>query len=109
MSAINPTIALLYAQTTHAAKLANESVAALATQPEMSKLLAAETAKQEKHLVQEVQKGEALGKLGDDASPGRDGRRFGSRRRQRAKPPHEVEETRAPPDALLGNLLDLKI
>jgi hypothetical protein len=108
MSAIHPTVALLYAQTNLAAKFANETVAALATQPEMSKLLAAELAKQEKQQVQETQKGEATGKLVDDGS-GQGRRHFGSRRRQRAQPPPEEEETRAPPDALLGNLLNLKI
>ena len=108
MSAIHPTVALLYAQTDLAAKFANETVAALATQPEMSRLLAAETAKHEKHQVQEAQKGEPS-KLVDDGSSGHGRRQFGSRRRQRAQPQPEEEETRTPPDALLGNLLNLKI
>ena len=108
MSAIHPTVALLYAQTGLAAKFANETVAALATQPEMSRLLAAEMAKQEKQQVQETQKGDPPGKLVDDGSSG--GRRhFGSRRRQRAHAPPEEEHARAPADALLGNLLNLKI
>ena len=107
MSAIHPTVALLYAQTSLAAKFANETVAALATQPEMSRLLAAEIAQQEKHQVQETQKGDPPGKLVDDGSSG-GGRHFGSRRRQRAHTPPE-EEKRAPADALLGNLLNLKI
>ncbi|MCL2123912.1 MAG: hypothetical protein FWH34_07440, partial [Desulfovibrionaceae bacterium] len=77
MSAIHPTVALLYAQTTLAAKFANEAVAALATQPEMSKLLAAETAKQEKQQVQEAQKGESSDKLAGDGSSGHGRRHFG--------------------------------
>jgi hypothetical protein len=108
MSAIHPTIALLYAQTSLAAKFAHEAVAALATQPEMSKLLAAELARQEKQQVQETQKGDPPGKLVDDGSSGRR-RQFGSRRRQRAQPPPGEEHARAPADALLGNLLNLKI
>jgi len=109
MSAIHPTVALLYAQTSLAAKFANETVAALATQPEMSRLLAAEMAKHEKHQVQETQKGDPSAKLVGDGSSGHGGRHFGSRRRQR--PPHTTEEetARPPADALLGNLLNLKI
>ena len=108
MSAIHPTVALLYAQTGLAAKFANEAVAALAMQPEMSKLLAAELAKHEKQQVQETQKGDPPGKLVDDgASGGR--RQFGNRRRRRAHPPPEEEHARAPAGALLGNLLNLKI
>jgi len=109
MSAIHPTVALLYAQTNLAAKFANEAVAALATQPEMSRLLAAEMAKQEKSQVQEAQKGDPSGKLVGDGSSGHGRRHFGSRRRQRAPAPPEDENIRAPTDALVGNLLNLKI
>ena len=109
MSAIHPTVALLYAQTNLAAKFANETVAALAMQPEMSKLLAAEMSKQEKRQVQEAQKGDPSGKLVGDGSFGDGHRHFGSRRRRRAHSPPEEENTRAPTDALLGNLLNLKI
>ena len=109
MSAIHPTVALLYAQTNLAAKFANEAVAALATQPEMSKLLAAETAKQEKQQVQETQRGDASDKLARDGSSGQGRNHFGSRRRQRAQPPSEEANTRAPTNVLLGNLLNLKI
>ena len=109
MSAIHPTVALLYAQTSLAAKFANEAVAALATQPEMSKLLAAEMAKQEKQQVQVTQKGDPTGKLIEDGSSGHEHRHFGSRRRQRAQPAPEEENARAPTNALLGNLVNLKI
>jgi len=109
MSAIHPTVALLYAQTSLAAKFANETVAALATQPEMSKLLAAEIAKQEKRQVQETQKGDPSDKLVGDGSSGHGRRHFGSRRRQRPHLPPEEEPVRSPADALLGNLLNLKI
>ena len=108
MSAIHPTVALLYAQTNLAAKFANEAVAALATQPEMSKLLAMEMAKQEKQQVQEVQKGDASDKMVGDGSSGQGHRHFGSRRRQRTLPPPE-EDARAPANPLRGNLLNLKI
>jgi len=109
MSAIHPTVALLYAQTNLAAKFANEAVAALATQPEMSKLLAAEMAKQEQQQVQKAQKGDASDKLVGDGSSGQGRQYFGSRRRQRAQPPPEDENARAPTHALRGNLLNLKI
>jgi hypothetical protein len=109
MSAIHPTVALLYAQTNLAAKFANETTAALATQPDMSKLLAAEIAKQEKRQVQETQKGDPSGKLVGDGSAGHGHRRFGSRRRHRAHPPPKEEDARAPTGALVGNLLNLKI
>ena len=109
MSAIDPTVSLLYAQTSLAAKFANETVAALATQPEMSKLIAAETAKHEQHQVQEAQKGDSPDRLVDDGTSGHGRGRFGSRRRQRAQPTPEAEEAPAPPDGLLGNLLNLKI
>jgi hypothetical protein len=108
MSAIHPTVALLYAQTNLAAKFANEAVAALATQPEMSKLLAMEMAKQEKLQVREVQKGDASDKMVGDGSSGQ-GRHFGSRRRQRTLPPPEEDNVPAPANALRGNLLNLKI
>ncbi|MCL1986242.1 MAG: hypothetical protein FWG59_07330 [Betaproteobacteria bacterium] len=109
MNTIHPTVALLYAQTNLAAKFANETAAALATQPEMSKLLAAEMAQHEKRQVQETQKGDPSGKLAGDGSSGYGHKRFGSRRRQRAHPPPEEEEVRASADVLLGNLLNLKI
>ena len=108
MSAIDPTVSLLYAQTSLAAKFTNETVAALATQPEMSRLIAAETAKQEQHQVQEAQKGDSPGKL-DDGTSGHGRGQFGSRRRQRAQAPPEAEESPTPPDGLLGNLLNLKV
>ena len=109
MNAIHPTVALLYAQTNLAAKFANETTAALATQPEMSKLLPAEMVKQEKQQIQEAQKGDPSGKLVGDGSSGHGGSQFGSRRRQRAQPPSEEKEARESPNALLGNLLNLKI
>ena len=109
MSAIHPTVALLYAQTSLAAKFAHETVAALASQPEMSKLLAGEMAKLEKQQVQETQKGDPSGKLVGDGSSGHGGRHFGSRRRQRPHLPPEAEKPRPPADVMLGNLLNLKI
>jgi len=108
MSAIHPTVALLYAQTNLAAKFANEAVAALATQPEMSKLLAAEMVKQEQRQVQVAEKGDPSGKLVGDGSAGQGRQHFGSRRRQRAHPPPETGP-REPTNALVGNFLNLKI
>lgn len=110
MSLVNPTVALLYAQTGLAAKFANEAVASLAAQPEIAKRMAAELTNQERMQVQEMQKGDPTGRMIGDGGERRGGRQFGSRRRRRAPPPVPEEENTSPPaGALVGNLLNLKI
>lgn len=106
---LHPTVALLYAQTGLAAKFANEAVASLAAQPELARRMAAELANQERMQVQEMQKSDASGKLFGEGG-GRGGRQFGSRRRLRTQHAAAEEETAPPPaDALVGNLLNLKV
>jgi hypothetical protein len=107
---VHPTVALLYAQTGLAAKVANEAAASLAAQPEIAKRMAVELANQERVQVQETHKGDPSGKL--IGGEGRGGRRFGSRRRGRAQnlPPEREEEASSPSSGVLGgNLLNLKV
>jgi hypothetical protein len=108
---VHPTVALLYAQTGLAAKVANEAAAALAAQPETAKRMAVELANQERAQVRETQKGDPSGKTIGDGGGGR-GSRFGSRRRGRARssaPEREEETLPASAGALCGNLLNLKV
>ena len=69
--------------------------------------MAAEQAEHERMQVQQMQKGDASGKLVDDGG-GRGGKNFGNRRRARQMSPKEEAEP-PPSDALIGNLLNLKV
>ena len=105
---VHPTVALLYAQTTLAAKAANETTASFATQPEIARQLATELANLQRQQVQNAQRGDSSGKLASDGGGQGGAHYFGSRRRHRTQPPPEETET-PPPNALLGNLLNLKV
>lgn len=103
---IDATMAVLYAQTGLAAPLANAAVVAPQASLAMSRVLAAEMARQEQQQIEKTEKTE-----GPNISP--DGRgnsaNFGSRRRKR--PPLREAENNEPPSCspLVGNLLNVKV
>ena len=105
---VHPTVALLYAQTSLAAKAANETVASFATQPEIARQMATELANLQRQQVQNTQASDSSGKLSKDGG-GQGQAYFGSRRRQRAQTKPEETEPPPPPNAMLGNLLNLKV
>lgn len=105
---VDATMAVLYAQTGLAAPLANAAAVAPQASLAMSRVLAAEMARQEQQQIEKIEKAE-----GPNITP--DGRgggnaQFGSRRRKR--PPlydAEDDEPRASPSPLVGNLLNVKV
>lgn len=105
---VDATMAVLYAQTGLAAPLANAAAVAPQASLAMSRVLAAEMARQEQQQIEKTEKAE-----GPNITPdGRDGgnAQFGSRRRKR--PPlydAEDDEPRASPSPLVGNLLNVKV
>lgn len=103
---IDATMAVLYAQTGLAAPLANAAAVAPQASLAMSRVLAAEMARQEQQQIEKTEKTE-----GPNISPdGRGGAHFGSRRRRR-QPPRDAEEheARASSSPLVGNLLNVKV
>ncbi|MGE9985410.1 hypothetical protein [Desulfovibrio sp. SGI.169] len=101
---VDATMAVLYAQTGLAAPLANAAVVAPQASLAMSRVLAAEMARQEQQQIEKTEKTEE-----PNISPdGRGGARFGNRRRRR--PPREAEgdEPRVS-SPLVGNLLNVKV
>lgn len=104
----DPTIAVLYAQTTYAARFVHDAAVSPQTGSTMSKLIAEEMVKQEQ---QQVQKSEQSGEVqvGKDGG-GSQGHQFGSRRKNRQLVPASDEESAPSRDTpLVGNLLNVKV
>lgn len=110
---LDPTMAILYAQTGYTARVAHEAATAPQTSAAMARLMTEELMRQQQSQVQRMEKG-------DEARVAADGKQhsgqmpFGSRRRNRQ--PQKDDESSASdtmPDAtltpLLGNLLNLKV
>lgn len=105
----DPTIAVLYAQTTYAARFVHDAAVSPQTGSTMSRLMAEEMAKQEQ---QQVQKSEQSGEVqvGKDGGGGSQGHNFGSRRKNRQMMPDPEEESAPSRETpLLGNLLNVKV
>lgn len=105
---IDPTIAVLYAQTNFAARFSHEAAVAPQTASTMSRMMAEEMTRQEQAQVQKMEKGgEVL--VGKDGGHGGQGN-FGSRRKNRQwAPPPEEEQEEVSNNPLLGNLLNVKV
>lgn len=104
---IDATVAVLYAQTGLASSMTNAAVIAPQASAAMSRMMAAEMARQEQ---QQVVKAESGGKM--SLSPdgqGRGGKPFGSRRRHRPAHAGNEEEAAPPLSPLLGNLLNINV
>lgn len=105
----DPTIAVLYAQTTYTARFAHDAAVAPQTGSTMSKLIAEEMARQEQQQVQKTEKGgEVL--VGKDSGGGSSGHNFGSRRKNRQwEPSPEEDSVPSCETPLVGNLLNVKV
>ena len=105
---IDATMAVLYAQTGLAAPLANAAAVAPQASLAMSRVLAAEMARQEQQQIEKTEKTEGPNIAPDGHGGGNT--HFGSRRRKRP-PLHEAEdeEPRASSLPLVGNLLNVKV
>lgn len=105
---IDPTIAVLYAQTNYAARFSHDAAVAPQTGAAMSRIMAEELARQEQQQVQKTEQGGEVqvGKDGGGSSP-----QFGSRRRHRTMLPQDPEEDAATPSTtpLVGNFLNVKV
>ena len=106
---IDPTIAVLYAQTGYTARVAHDAATGPYAAGAMSRHMAEETAKLERNQVQSTEDTEGT-LIAKDGSQQR-GSQFGSRRRNRPQSEAEAEnETPSLSDTpLVGNLLNLKV
>ena len=107
---IDPTIAVLYAQTGYTARVAHDAATAPQAAGAMSRVLAEEMTKLEQQQVQRMQGSQESRVAADSNSGGGGGQHFGSRRRNRPPPPPpEDSEPSTPQTPLVGNLLNLKV
>lgn len=108
---IDPTIAVLYAQTGYTARAVHEAATAPQTAVAMARVMAAELVKQEQKQVQGAQKGGETRVADGGEDRRQDSFPFGSRRRNRtAQPPPDAEEAPSGGETpLVGNLLNLKV
>ena len=105
---VDTTMAVLYAQTGLAAPLTNAAAVGPQASLAMSRVLAAEMARQEQQQVEKTERTTEEPGISDDGR----GRRglFGSRRRQRLATLLEEEDVPAPAASpLVGNLLNVKV
>lgn len=103
---VDTTMAVLYAQTGLAAPMANAAAVGPQASLAMSRMLAAEMARQEQQQIEKIEKTEEP-KITPD---GRDQRGyFGSRRRKRPSPASEKEDQPLQVSPLVGNLLNVKV
>lgn len=111
---IDPTIAVLYAQTGYAARAAHDAAVAPQTAAAMSRVMAEEAARLEQQQVQQVNKGDAGRIATEDEEKQERDMPFGSRRKKRAQllaqDGEESEDPASgPPTPLVGNLLNMKV
>ncbi|MBQ9453370.1 MAG: hypothetical protein IJU65_08790 [Desulfovibrio sp.] len=103
---IDATMAVLYAQTGMATSMANAAVVAPQASAAMSRMLAAEMARQEQHHITKSEDSNKMS-LTPDAEQ-HNAPQFGSRRRRRTPPTTEEDDTPIA-SPLLGNLLNMKV
>lgn len=110
---IDPTIAVLYAQTGYAARAAHDAAVAPQTAAAMSRVMAEEAARLEQKQVQQVHKGDASRITAEDEGRQNQEMPFGSRRRKRAellaREEDAEDEPSSLPTPLMGNFLNLKV
>lgn len=107
---VDATMAVLYAQTNLAAPFANAAAVAPQASMAMSRVLAAEMARQEQQQIEKTEKTEDSAVLPDGRNGGN--AYFGSRRRTRqplSEASPQDEDVRASASPLVGNLLNLKV
>lgn len=103
---IDATLAVLYAQTGMGTSMANAAAVAPQASAAMSRMLAAEMARQEQQQITKSEKGTKMSLTAD--AEHRQAGHFGSRRRHRATLETQDNEAEAL-SPILGNLLNLKI
>ncbi|MBE6442045.1 MAG: hypothetical protein E7022_06895 [Desulfovibrio desulfuricans] len=103
---IDATMAVLYAQTGMATSMANAAAVAPQASAAMSRVLAAEMARQEQQQITKSEQGNKMSLTAD--AEHHNAPQFGSRRRRRPPPGPEESDTQAA-SPLVGNLLNLKI
>ena len=104
---IDTTMAVLYAQTTLSTQFAHAAAVAPQAAVAVSRILANEAAKQERHQVEKSQKDEKASTAGDGRG---DRYSFGSRRRRRQAVQTESEQLSCLAESpVLGNLLNVKV
>lgn len=106
---LDPTMAILYAQTGYTARVAHEAATAPQTAGAMARVMAEELLRQEQRQVQRMEKGDEPRVAGEGGQhPGQTP--FGSRRRnRRAFVPSEETAPEATLSPLVGNFLNLKV
>lgn len=106
---IDPTIAVLYAQTNYAARFSHDAAVSPQTGAAMSRIMAEELVRQEQQQVQKTEHGGEVqaGKDGGGSSP----QQFGSRRKNRTMLAQNLEEDIPTPSntPLVGNFLNVKV
>lgn len=104
---VDTTMAVLYAQSGLSTNVANAAAVAPQASLAISRVLAAEMARQERQQVEKTDKTEHAGILPDGR---RNARQFGSRRRKRMQEsPARAEVAGQTSDPLVGNLLNVKV
>ena len=108
---IESTIAILYAQTGLAAPLVNAAATGPQAAAAISRMLAAEMARQEQQQVNKAEPQAEGAKVSPDAQRQNNGQMFGNRRKRRPfqPAPEEDDEARPSGSPLVGNLLNIKI
>lgn len=109
---IDPTIAVLYAQTGYTARASHDAATGPQAATAMARAMAEEVTKLEQHQVQRLQSTGESRVATDDSQErqGSNGMPFGNRRRNRPPPPElESDEPTNSTAPLVGNLLNLKV
>lgn len=108
---IDPTIAVLYAQTGYTARVVHEAATAPQTAGAMARVMAEESSRQEQRQVQSAQKSDESRVADKEGERGRGQSPFNSRRRNRSAPPAENDDESPdrPDSPLVGNFLNLKV
>ena len=105
---VDATMAVLYAQTSLATPFANAAAVGPQAAVAMSRILAAEMARQERQQVEKISKPDQQANITDEKRGGGRGAPFGSRRRRRFQSEPEADhDLQASP--LIGNLLNVKV
>lgn len=108
---LESTMAILYAQTGLAAPIVNATTVGPQAAAAMSRVLAAEMAKQEQQQVNKAEPQAEGAKVSPDAQQQKQGQMFGNRRKRRPfqQAPDDSDEPRPSGSPLVGNLLNIKI
>lgn len=105
---VDTTLAVLYAQTGLGTQFAHAAAVTPQASAAVSRLIAIETAKQEKNVVEKASKSDRTGVSKDKRERNKDVA-FGSRRRSRNSNTDDGDDTPLLSDTLTGNFLNLTV